>query len=126
MAKTNSEKEIEAFFEQKQWDFLYLDNKYPNVKTPDYLVTIDSEVKTCQIYIEIKEISNKRKTDEFVNKLKKTMQGSRVFTLSKERVFGSIDKQFNDSLRKIQVFSATEYYTNIPYLVVISNINISQ
>jgi hypothetical protein len=49
--KNQSEVLFEKFCEQHKWNYEYLDRKYPNIKTPDYLVYRD---KIGDFYAEVK------------------------------------------------------------------------
>lgn len=113
MQKNKSEILFEEFCRQRQWKLDCLDNKYPNIKTPDYLVTIE---KSIEFYAEIKEISNKRKTDQIANR-------NRIFTLSKRRLFGTIEDDIRKALNKINEFSESKVYRSLPFVFIIINVN---
>lgn len=112
MQKNDSEVEFERFCEQRGWRFRLLDSEYPNIKTPDYLVHTS---KNNRFYVEIKEISNKRITDNIAKR-------SKIFTLPPKRLFGTIENDIKKALDKIEEFSRSKFYEPLPFVFVINNV----
>lgn len=111
--KNESEVLFEKFCRQQKWKYESLDRKYPNINTPDYLISVG---KDGDFYAEVKEVSNDRITDQIANR-------SRVFTLSKRRLFGWVDDDIKNALKKINSFAETLFYKPLPFILVAVNVN---
>lgn len=111
--KNESEIWFEELCKQRNWKYECLDKKYPNINTPDYLV---STWKDGDFYAEVKEISNNRTTDKIAST-------SRVFTLSERRLFGWAADDIKNALKKINSFAKTPFYKPLPFILVAVNVN---